>query len=193
MTGLFSLRGAGRFIDINKYEESAVDYILEHYSAYRHFTDERAYFDYMAELDTNLIQMSSKSPVTTNSEKLLDDWLTVYNWAIIKNELSNLSARRNSGDSVLKLLAAPSRLEFLTALAIRSKMPDVRVVPNYCCDDTGLPTSTAGGNKGDIECYEKQKGICPICGKKFQIEDMDGDHIVPWSQGGKTTPDNLQL
>ena len=159
MTGLFSLRGAGRFIDINKNEESAVDYILEHYSAYRHFTDERAYFDYMAELDTNLIQMSSKSPVTTNSEKLLDDWLTVYNWAIIKNELSNLSARRNSGDSVLKLLAAPSRLEFLTALAIRSKMPDVRVVPNYCCDDTGLPTSTAGGNKGDIECYEKQKGI----------------------------------
>ena len=38
-------------------------------------------------------------------------------------------------------------------------MPDVRVVPNYCCDDTGLPTSTAGGNKGDIECYEKQNGV----------------------------------
>ena len=38
-------------------------------------------------------------------------------------------------------------------------MPDVRVVPNYCCDDTGLPTSTAGGNKGDIECYEHQKGV----------------------------------
>jgi hypothetical protein len=38
-------------------------------------------------------------------------------------------------------------------------MPDVRVVPNYCCDDTGLPTSTAGGNKGDIECYEQQNGI----------------------------------
>lgn len=44
-----------------------------------------------------------------------------------------------------------------------------------------------------LAAYEKQKGICPICGKKFQIEDMDGDHIVPWSQGGKTTPDNLQL
>ena len=60
---------------------------------------------------------------------------------------------------MLKLLNAPSRLEFLTALAIKSKMPDVRVVPNYCCDDTGLPTSTAGGNKGDIECYEKQNGV----------------------------------
>lgn len=27
------------------------------------------------------------------------------------------------------------------------------------CDDTGLPTSTAGGNKGDIECHERQCGV----------------------------------
>ena len=159
MTGLFSLRGAGRFIDINKNEEATVDYILNHYAVYQHFTDERSYFDYMAELDTNLIKLSAQPVVTSNSERLLDEWLSVYSWSIIKNELNNLSARRNSSDNVLKLLAAPSRLEFLTALAIKSKMPEVRVVPNYCCDDTGLPTSTAGGNKGDIECFEKQKGI----------------------------------
>ncbi|MBO6255083.1 MAG: AlwI family type II restriction endonuclease [Bacteroidaceae bacterium] len=159
MTGLFSLRGAGRFIDINKNENATVDYVLEHYSSYSHFVDEREYFDYMAELDSNLIQLSSQPTTVSNSEKLLDEWLAVYSWNIIKNELSNLSARKSSSDNVLKLLNAPSRLEFLTALAIRSKMPDVRVVPNYCCDDTGLPTSTAGGNKGDIECYERQNGI----------------------------------
>lgn len=159
MTGLFSLRGAGRFIDINKNENAVVDYILEHYSSYRHYTEEREYFDYMAGLDNNLIQMSVPPVAVSNSEKLLDDWLSVYSWNIIKNELLNLSARRSSSDNVLKLLNAPSRLEFLTALAIKSKMPDVRVVPNYCCDDTGLPTSTAGGNKGDIECYERQNGI----------------------------------
>lgn len=159
MTGLFSLRGAGRFIDINKNENAVVDYVLEHYSSYSHYTDEREYFDYMAELDTNLIKISAQPTLASNSEKLLDGWLGVYSWSIIKNELSNLSTRRNSTDNVLKLLSAPSRLEFLTALAIKSKMPDVRVVPNYCCDDTGLPTSTAGGNKGDIECYERQNGV----------------------------------
>lgn len=159
MTGLFSLRGAGRFIDINKNENATVDYVLKHYSSYTHFTDEREYFDYMAELDSNLIQMSAQPTIVNNSEKLLDEWLAVYSWNIIKNELSNLSARRSSSDNVLKLLNAPSRLEFLTALAIKSKLPDVRVVPNYCCDDTGLPTSTAGGNKGDIECYERQNGV----------------------------------
>lgn len=159
MTGLFSLRGAGRFLDINKNELKTVDYVLEHYANYAHYTDERDYFNYMATLDVNLIQISSQPTVVTNSEKLLDEWLTIYNWVSIKNELTNLSSHRNSNDSVLKLLNAPSRLEFLTALAIKSKMPNVRVVPNYCCDDTGLPTSTAGGNKGDIECYEQKNGV----------------------------------
>jgi len=159
MTGLFSLRGGGRFLDINKNENETVDYILANYTQYKHYTDEREYFDYMAELDTNLIQISTQPSTISNSEKLLDEWLEVYNWNVIKKELFNLSSRKNSIDSVLKLLAAPSRLEFLTALAIKSKMPGVRVVPNYSCDDTGLPTSTAGGNKGDIECYEQQNGI----------------------------------
>ena len=159
MTGLFSLRGAGRFIDINSNEASKVEYVLEHYSHYHHFTDERAYFDYMATLDENLIRIETRQQTEANSETLLHSWLMVYNWDAIKRELGNLSCRRNSTDSVLKLLAAPTRLEFLTALAIKSKMPDVRVIPNYSCDDTGLPTSTAGGNKGDIECYERQRGI----------------------------------
>ena len=159
LTGLLSLRGAGRFIDINRNEREKVDYILSHYSNYQHFNDERSYFDYMAELDTNLIQITTHSPSGTVSEKLLDNWLSVYNWEIIKKELTNLATKKNSTDNVLKLLAAPTRLEFLTALAIRSKMPGVRVVPNYSCDDEGLPTSTAGGNKGDIECYEQQYGV----------------------------------
>ena len=41
--------------------------------------------------------------------------------------------------------------------------------------------------------YEQQGGICPICGKPFSIEEMQGDHIIEWSNGGKTTLDNLQM
>lgn len=43
------------------------------------------------------------------------------------------------------------------------------------------------------EAYETQGGICPKCGKHFAIEEMEGDHIVPWSKGGKTVPENLQM
>ena len=41
--------------------------------------------------------------------------------------------------------------------------------------------------------YEKQKGICKKCGKHFEIEQMEADHITPWSKGGKTTAENCQM
>ena len=41
--------------------------------------------------------------------------------------------------------------------------------------------------------YEAQKGVCPVCGGHFEYEEMEGDHIVPWSKGGKTVPENLQM
>ena len=40
----------------------------------------------------------------------------------------------------------------------------------------------------------RQKGKCTICKKKFRIEDqMEVDHIIPRSQGGKDQYNNLQL
>lgn len=46
--------------------------------------------------------------------------------------------------------------------------------------------------------YEKQGHKCLLCLKngidtEYAYEDMQGDHIVPWSQGGKTVDDNLQM
>ncbi len=41
--------------------------------------------------------------------------------------------------------------------------------------------------------YERQKGICPKCGNHFEIEEMQADHITPWSKGGKTIPENCQM
>ena len=44
-----------------------------------------------------------------------------------------------------------------------------------------------------MSAYEKQKHVCPSCMKKWGFDQMDGDHIVPWSKGGKTEPQNLQM
>ena len=43
------------------------------------------------------------------------------------------------------------------------------------------------------ETYEKQAGICPICKKYFEIEQMEADHITPWCEGGKTSAENCQM
>lgn len=44
-----------------------------------------------------------------------------------------------------------------------------------------------------MAAYSKQGGICPICHQHFEFDEMEGDHIKPWSKGGHTTPDNCQM
>ncbi|MFZ5975747.1 MAG: HNH endonuclease family protein [Bacillota bacterium] len=41
--------------------------------------------------------------------------------------------------------------------------------------------------------YERQNGICLQCGKHFELNGMEADHITPWSKGGKTSSQNCQM
>ena len=46
--------------------------------------------------------------------------------------------------------------------------------------------------------YEKQKHQCPMClrngiDKEYEFDEMQGDHIIPWSKGGRTVESNLQM
>lgn len=41
--------------------------------------------------------------------------------------------------------------------------------------------------------YETQKGICAKCGGRFEVEEMEADHIIPWSRGGRTVLENCQV
>ncbi len=43
------------------------------------------------------------------------------------------------------------------------------------------------------EAYERQAGVCPVCQRHFEIEDMEADHITPWRAGGRTTADNCRM
>jgi hypothetical protein len=43
------------------------------------------------------------------------------------------------------------------------------------------------------EAYERQKGICPVCGNHFELEEMEADHITPWHAGGKTEAANCKM
>ena len=41
--------------------------------------------------------------------------------------------------------------------------------------------------------YERQSGRCVVCGDEFEMDEMEADHITPWSEGGKTNEDNCQM
>ena len=51
----------------------------------------------------------------------------------------------------------------------------------------------AFGDSQKRASYEGQGGICPKCGGHFSLSGMEADHITPWSEGGKTIPENCQM
>lgn len=160
LTGLISVRGGGRFIDINSKEKETVTYILKNYAKPKEYITEKAFFDYIGEVDKELIKnlLVYKSPVrATNTE--LEKWVNHYKWEEIKAEMLNLAGKKSSKDSILKVIEAPLRLEFLTSLAILKKLSNVTVKPNFISDDEGLPTSFAAGGNPDIECTENTETI----------------------------------
>ena len=48
-------------------------------------------------------------------------------------------------------------------------------------------------DKQKREAYERQKGICVVCKKHFEFDEMEADHIDPWHSGGKTIRENCQM
>ena len=44
-----------------------------------------------------------------------------------------------------------------------------------------------------LAVWEQQNHICKNCGKEFDLEFMEGDHITPWREGGRTVIENCQM
>ncbi len=44
-----------------------------------------------------------------------------------------------------------------------------------------------------IKKKDKIEHVCKKCKKHFEIEEMEVDHIKPWSKGGKTIAGNCQM
>lgn len=52
-----------------------------------------------------------------------------------------------------------------------------------------LPRQEVKLNRRNI--YARDNSTCQFCGKKFSTQELSLDHVIPRSQGGKTTWDNL--
>lgn len=155
-TGIVSLRGNGRFIDFNMLEIDTINYVISHYSTYATFKDKNAYYEYMGCIDTQIlsIQQSSAIDTTDTRKKALYKFATEYSESKVFEELLIVCNKKDSKDSLLKYISAPTRLEFLTSIALVQQFKGLDVNPNYSVDDEGLPTFTAGGGVADIVCYD---------------------------------------
>ena len=44
-----------------------------------------------------------------------------------------------------------------------------------------------------LAVWEEQGHVCPLCKREFDFEFMEGDHITPWRDGGRTVKENCQM
>lgn len=161
MTGLISIRGAGRFIDINNQEIDKIKYVVENYSELIEFSNERQYFDYVKNIDLSLVNLK-KNIIYDNSQsqQLFMKWVNLFDYDTLKRELLIVCRDKDcSRNEILKYIHQPLRLEFLTALILQKKFTDLIVKPNYIFDDEGMPTFFAPGNSADIQCLDEKGNI----------------------------------
>lgn len=184
MSGLLSLRGNGRFLDINSFEKDTVEYVINNYSAYRKFETEDDYIRYMGTIDSEIIKLEQETKVDFSDVRKR----TLYRYAnenskeFIQKELLAVCSRRESTDKVLRYINAPTRLEFLASVALVQNFEGLDVNPNYSVDDEGLPTFTASGGLADIECYDSDYDsyfeVTLMCGRADQVNN----EIIPISR-----------
>jgi AlwI restriction endonuclease. len=183
MTRLISLRGAGRFIDIDSTNKDKIDYILQSYLENKSFslTDSKAYLDYMGHIDKFLEYPPEilETNETLNAKQIaLQEW-SKNSWEFINKELNKAAKGSSTNDLILKEIKAPARFEFLVSIVLHKALSRAVVNPNYISDDQGIPYSTAGGQKkgaigADIDIYEDsmhvlaEPTISPA--RAFQVE-----------------------
>lgn len=153
ITGLLSFRGGGRFLDINLNRASLVEYVINNYSKCEIFNSEEKYFKNISNEDSFLLNYNL-SIQEVASEGQLNFWINKFGWETIKEELTILAKRGSTQNDELKPIPNYLRLEFLTALAIKAKCTNTKVIPNYKSDDEGKPYHQALGRRFDIECEE---------------------------------------
>lgn len=163
LTMLISLRGAGRFIDINRNELFKIKHIVSKYNENIEFNDKYdEYFNFMGSIDNNLKFESDIQETKEEQdikEKTILEWSQNCDWDLLKEEMINTVDKKKSENLILKYIKEPVRLEFLTAIAIKKALPNLKVVANYKADDQGIPFNTASGGNGknigaDIDVFE---------------------------------------
>lgn len=163
ITGLFSLRGMGRFLDLNSFQNKKIEYIIMKYSNQLEYTDEKEYFSHIGTIDNNLLRLKEKihdKDVENIKIQALEKFSKQYKFETICEELIKLQTKKDSStDALMKNIERPTRFEFLTSIVSKQCFPHAIIYPNYTTDDEGIPTFTAKGGVADIEFNDGKREV----------------------------------
>lgn len=144
------------------------DYMGQH----QHDRDARELFEYFQ----TVIEWVEVTFTTKRSEMKGVSWGLLYN---------------RHGKAKLNPVELESRVE---ALMGDDEVERKKGIYAYILDDDESHLSLRQFSKSQKRtAFTKQKGVCQMCQNTFSFEEMHGDHIKPWSKGGKSVQDNCQM
>ena len=136
-----------------------------------------------------------------NANNLWTYFQTVLNWAITNFDMKKFKKIMKGLDWALFYDKYGSETLDTTALGqrISALMRDSEIqkqagiIPYVLTGDEHFLDLRAFPDDIKLAVWEQQKHICPNCGKEFEFEFMEGDHITPWREGGRTVIENCQM
>lgn len=136
-----------------------------------------------------------------NANNLWTYFQNVLNWAITNFEMKKFKKIMKGLDWALyydryhdKTLDTVEMAKQISALMRDSEIQrQSGIIPYVLTGDEQHLDLRAFPEDIKLAVWEKQGHICPLCGKEYDFEFMEGDHIKPWREGGRTVIENCQM
>lgn len=136
-----------------------------------------------------------------NANNLWTYFQNVLNWAITNFEMKKFKKIMKGLDWALlydryhqKTLNTAEMWKQISALMLDGEIQKQQgIIPYVLTGDEHYLDLRAFPEDIKNAVWEKQNHICPHCGKEFDFEFMEGDHITPWREGGRTVIENCQM
>ncbi len=136
-----------------------------------------------------------------NANNLWTYFQTVLNWAITNFDMRKFKKIMKGlnwaelydrfGAETLDTVALATRISALMRDSEIQKQAGI--IPYVLTGDEHYLDLRAFPEDIKLAAWESQNHVCPLCGKEFDYEIMEGDHITPWREGGRTTIENCQM
>lgn len=136
-----------------------------------------------------------------NANNLWSYFQNVANWALTNFDLKHFKKLMKGLDWAMLYDRFSQQTLDTKALAIRISqlMGDSEIqkaggiIPYVLTGDEHYLDLRSFDGKTKLAAWERQGHRCALCGKEFDIDFMEGDHITPWCEGGRTVADNCQM
>jgi hypothetical protein len=138
-----------------------------------------------------------------NANNLWTYFQTVLNWATTNFDIKRFRKIMNGLDwawlydnygppHTLDTVALGKRIAELMLDTDEIQKPG-GIIPYVLTGDERYLDLRGFPEKIKLAVWEQQEHKCAICGREYDFEFMEGDHITPWREGGRTVAENCQM